>query len=276
LTERRTLFLHPPGRWQGIGFRELWGYRSLFSFLLWRNLKVRYAQTVLGVGWAVLQPIATMIVFSVVFGRLIGVPSDGAPYEVFSLAGLAPWGYFAASLTAASNSLGSNTGLITKVYFPRLMIPAAPVISGLVDFSIALFVLLAMGVAFGIIPSPTAAIVVPLLSLIIVATAIGVGCWLAPLNIQYRDVRHLVPFMTQSWLFLSPVAYPMSVIPERYRSLYSLNPLAGVIEGFRAVLLGTQPIPWPAIGVGSATASFLFVSGIYYFRRMEWRFPDVA
>ena len=271
-----TLVIEPAGRWPRIDLRELWAYRGLFFFLVWRDVKVRYAQTVLGAGWAILQPVLTMLVFTVIFGRFANIPSDGVPYAVFSLAALVPWTYFSTALSGASNSLVSSTNLITKVYFPRLVIPFAPVLAGLVDFAVALAVLGAVMLFYGIVPGPLALVVVPLLLLGMMLTSAGVGCWLAALNIQYRDVKHVTPFLVQVWMYASPIVYPMSLVPEKYRGYYALNPMAGIVEGFRAVLLGTGAVAWPTIGLSLAVGAVLFLTGALYFRRTERVFADVA
>jgi lipopolysaccharide transport system permease protein len=271
-----TLVIEPTGRWPRIDLRELWAYRGLFFFLVWRDVKVRYAQTVLGAGWAILQPVLTMLVFTVIFGRFANIPSDGVPYAVFSLAALVPWTYFSTALSGASNSLVSSTNLITKVYFPRLVIPFAPVLAGLVDFAVALVVLGAVMLFYGIVPGPLALVVVPLLLVGMMLTSAGVGCWLAALNIQYRDVKHVTPFLVQVWMYASPIVYPMSLVPERYRAVYALNPMAGIVEGFRSVLLGTGAVAWPTIGLSLAVGAVLFVTGSFYFRRTERVFADVA
>lgn len=271
-----TLVIEPTGRWPKVDLRELWAYRGLFWFLVWRDVKVRYAQTVLGAGWAILQPVLTMLVFTLVFGMFARIPSDGVPYAVFSLAALVPWTYFSTALSGASNSLVSSTNLITKVYFPRLVIPFAPVLAGLVDFAIACVILLGVMVAYGIIPGVLSLLVVPVLLLAMIATAAGVGCWLAALNIQYRDVKYVTPFLVQVWMYASPIVYPLSLVPERYRGLYALNPMAGIIEGFRSVLLGTGTVSWPMIGSSLLIGALLLVSGVLYFRRVERLFADVA
>ena len=231
-------FLIQPSRgWVSLKLRDVWEYRELLYFLAWRDIKVRYKQTVLGAAWAILQPDLTMVVFSVVFGRLLQAPSDGIPYPIFTFCALLPWQLFAHALTQSSNSLVSNERLITKVYFPRLVIPISAILAGLVDFGIAFVVLLGMMLYYGIVP--TAAIVtLPLFLLLAVATALAVGLWLSALNVQYRDVRHTIPFLTQIWLFATPVAYASSLIPEPWRAWYGLNPMVGVVEGFRWALLG--------------------------------------
>jgi lipopolysaccharide transport system permease protein len=239
-------------------------------------VKVRYAQTVLGAGWAIVQPVLTMIVFSAVFGELAGISSDGVPYPVFSLAALVPWTYFSGALSGSSNSLVANSNLITKVYFPRLVIPLAPVLAGLVDLAIAGVLLAALMAWYGFVPHLLAIVVLPLLILTMMLTAAGVGCWMSALGIQYRDVKYVLPFMVQIWMYVSPVVYPMSEVPERYRLLYSLNPMAGVIEGFRSVLLQTNSVSWTQLALSPAIAVVLFVTGSLYFRRTERVFADVA
>lgn len=255
---------------------ELWRYRELFFFLVWRDVKVRYAQTVLGAGWAILQPVLTMVVFTVIFGNFAEIPSDGVPYPVFSLAALVPWTYFSKALSGSSSSLVSNTNLITKVYFPRLITPLAPVLAGLVDFAIAFMILAAVMLLYGLLPAASALVVLPALILAMMSTAAGVGCWLAALNIHYRDVKYVVPFLVQIWMYLSPVVYPLSMVPEKYRLLYALNPMVGVIEGFRAVLLDTSAVSPGLIFLSLGIGLLLLVSGAIYFRRTEDVFADVA
>ncbi|HEX8847953.1 MAG TPA: ABC transporter permease [Gemmatimonadaceae bacterium] len=273
---REPLVIEPAGRFPRLGARELWAYRGLLFFLVWRDLKVRYAQTVLGAGWAIIQPVLTMVIFTLVFGRFAGVPSDGVPYPVFSLAALVPWTYFSTAFSGASQSLVTNTNLITKIYFPRLVIPFAPVVGGLVDFAISFVILLAAMGYYRIIPSAMAIVLVPLLMLAMVLTSAGVGCWLSALNIKYRDIKYIVPFIVQVWLYISPVAYPMSVVPKRFQLLYALNPMAGVIEGFRTALLRTGAVPWPMIAFSLASGIVLFITGVLYFRSTERVFADVA
>ena len=271
-----TLVIEPSGRWPKIDFRELWAYRGLFFFLVWRDVKVRYAQTVLGAGWAILQPVLTMVVFTIIFGNFAKIPSDGVPYAVFSLAALVPWTYFSTAFSGASNSLVSNTNLITKIYFPRLVIPFAPVLAGLIDLAIAFVILLLVMLSFGIVPSLAAVVFVPLLTLGMIFAAAGVGCWLSALNIQYRDVKYVTPFLVQVWMYASPIVYPMSLVPEKYRPFYALNPLAGIIEGFRSFLLGTSSVAGSTIAVSLLMSVVLLVSGVLYFRRTERVFADVA
>jgi lipopolysaccharide transport system permease protein len=254
---------------------DLWRYRELLYFLVWRDVKVRYKQTVLGAGWAILQPLAAMIVFSLFFGRLAGIPSDGVPYPVFSFAALVPWTFFAQGLTQSANSLVANQDLITKVYFPRLAIPIATVLAGVVDFAIAFLVLLGLMLFYGIVPSMRVFWLAPLLLLAFV-TALGVGLWLSALNVRYRDVRYVVPFLAQLWLFATPIVYPSSLLAQPWRTLYGINPMAGVVEGFRWALLGTDTAPGPILAASAAAAFALLVSGALYFRRMEKTFADLV
>lgn len=265
----------PPQRWPSLHLREVVRHAGLIRVLIWREVKVRYKQTVIGFAWVVIQPVVTTLVFSVLFGRLLQVPSDGLPYPVFAYAALVPWTYFAHALTKATVSVVSLGGLVTKVYFPRLAIPVAAVLAGLVDVAVALGVLLVMMVAYGI--APTAAIVtLPLFLLLASATALGVGLWLAALNVAYRDVGNALPFLIQIWLFATPVAYSSHLIPEAWRTLYGLNPMAGVVEGFRWALLGTAPVPAGLLAASVLTAGTLLVSGLYFFRKQEQRFADIV
>lgn len=255
--------------------RDLWAYRELLYFLAWRDIKVRYKQTVLGAAWAVIQPFFTMIVFSIFFGYLAKIPSDGIPYPVFAYAALLPWSFFAHALTESSTSLVNSQSLLKKVYFPRLIIPIAPLFVGLVDFAIALVVLFGMMLFFGIAPG-VAVLTTPLFVLLAVCTALAVGMWLSALNVQYRDIRYTIPFLTQLWLFATPVAYPSSLLSEPWRSLYGLNPMAGVVEGFRWALLGKGGAPGPLLAVSVAAVLALLVGGLWYFTRMEQTFADVV
>jgi lipopolysaccharide transport system permease protein len=273
--ERHELVIEPAPRWPRIDLAELWAFRQLLFFLVWRDLKVRYAQTVLGIGWAVLQPLLSVVVFTVIFGHFAKVPSNGAPYALFSLAAVVPWTYFSSAFSGASNSLVASSNLITKVYFPRLVVPLAPVLAGLVDLAIGFAVLAVLMLGYRAMPGP-AIWLVPVLVLLTAMTAAGVGAWLAALNIQYRDIKHLVPFLSQIWMYASPVVYPVSLVPEKYRAFYALNPMVGIVEGFRVALLGTGVIPWRLLGVSTAVVITLFVTGAMYFRRTERLFADVA
>ena len=266
--------IRPSRGWVGVNLAELWRHRELLYFLVWRDIKVRYKQTVLGAAWAILQPLLTMLIFSLFFGRLARMPSDGVPYPLFCLAGLVPWTFFAFGMTEAANSLVGNRNLITKVYFPRLTIPIAPVLAGLADFASAFVLLLLMMGWYGMLPGPRALFIVPLMLLALV-TAVGVGLWLSALNVQYRDVRYLLPFLTQLWLFATPIAYPSSLLSSPWRALYGLNPMVGVVDGFRWALLGAAT-PALTLVVSSAAAIFLAASGALYFRRMERTFADIV
>lgn len=269
------IIIRPTDGWVAINFHELWEYRELLYFLTWRDIKVRYKQTALGAAWAVIQPFFTMVVFSLFFGRLAQVPSDGIPYPVFAYCALVPWSFFAGSLDRAGNSLVTSANLLTKVYFPRLVIPMSAVLAGLIDFVIAFIVLVAMMLAYGITPT-WAVVTLPFFLLLALMTALGVGLWLSALNVQYRDVRYTIPFITQFWLFASPVAYSANLVPEQWRWLYGINPMAGVIDGFRWALLGRQSAPGPLLIVSLVMVVLLFVGGLFYFRRMEKSFADVV
>ena len=270
-----ALRIQPSRGWTSLGLRELWAYRELLYFLTWRDIKVRYKQTALGAAWAVIQPFFTMVVFSLFFGRLARIPSDGVPYPIFSYAALVPWTFFANGLGQSTNSLVGSANLIKKVYFPRLAIPLATVLSEAVDFAIAFAVLVGMMLYFGITPTGTV-VWLPLLALLAVTTSLGAGLWLSALNVQFRDVRYVVPFLTQFWMFATPIAYPSSLLDERWRTVYALNPMVGVVEGFRWALLGTRTAPGPVIAVSSVMALALLLAGALYFRRMEKRFADVV
>ncbi|MEP6740892.1 MAG: ABC transporter permease [bacterium] len=270
-----TFSIDPPTGWTSIGFRELWDYRELLYFLTWRDVKVRYKQTALGAAWAIIQPLFMMLVFSLFFGRLAKIPSDGIPYPIFTFCALLPWQLFAHALTESSNSLVANERLITKVYFPRLVVPIAAVLGGLVDFAVAFAILLVMMFYYGIVPS-WAIVTLPGFILLAVMTALGVGLWLSALNVKYRDVRYTINFLIQFWLFATPVAYPSSLVPAKWRALYGLNPMAGVVEGFRWALLGKQEAPGAMLWVSVAVVIVILVGGLYYFRRMEQEFADVV
>jgi lipopolysaccharide transport system permease protein len=265
----------PSRSWAPLRLGEIWEYRELLYFLVWREVKVRYKQTTLGVAWAVIQPLFTMIVFSIVFGRLAKLPSDGVPYPVFAYCALLPWQLFAFALTESSNSVVANQRLITKVYFPRLIMPLAAVSTGLADFAISFVVLLALMAYYGIVPG-MAVWTVPAWALLAVLTALSMGLWLSALNVRYRDIRYTIPFLTQVWLFATPVAYATTMVPETWRPLYALNPMVGVVDGFRWALLGTVAWPGPTVFVSMAAVAVLLVSGLFYFRRMERTFADVV
>ena len=267
--------IKPSTGWSALNLKDLWVYRELILFLTWRDLKVRYKQTLLGASWAILQPFLTMVVFSIFFGNLAKVPSDGVPYPIFSYAALLPWTLFSKSLQDASKSLVASSHMITKIYFPRMILPLSAVLAGLVDFMIAFLVLIGMMAFFGI--SPAANIwFLPLFLLLSLITAIGVGLWLSALNVLYRDIGYVIPFLTQFWLFITPIAYPSSMIPERWQAIYAINPMAGVVDGFRWVLLGSGQAPGMRTLISSLVAVFLLVSGMFYFRRMERLFADMV
>jgi lipopolysaccharide transport system permease protein len=268
--------IQPSSGWVSLKLRELWEYRELLYFLIWRDIKVRYKQTILGAAWAVIQPFFTMVVFSVFFGRLAKVSSDGLPYPIFSYAALVPWTFFANGLGQSSNSLVGSSHLITKVYFPRLAMPISTVLSGVVDFALAFAMLLGMMLFYGIVPTVNA-VWLPLFLLLAMVTALGTGLWFSAMNVQFRDVRYTVPFITQFWMFVTPIAYPSSLIEKPWvRTLYGLNPMAGVVEGFRWALLGTDTAPGPIIIASSLTALAILIGGAFYFRRMEKTFADIV
>ncbi len=266
--------IRPSKDWAPVNLRDLWEFRELLYFLVWRDIKVRYKQTTLGVAWAVLQPFLTMVVFSIIFGRLAGIPSDGIPYPIFTYTALLPWQLFAHALSESSSSLVANERLITKVYFPRLVVPIAAVLAGLVDFGVAFLLLIGMMLFYGIVPT-IAILALPFLILLAIATALAVGLWLSALNVQYRDVRYVLPFLTQFWLFATPVAYSSGLVPEPWRAWYGLNPMAGVVEGFRWALLGKPGGTASLLSISVVIVCVLLFSGLVYFRRMEKTFADV-
>jgi lipopolysaccharide transport system permease protein len=270
-----VLLIRPSKGFLSLNLKEVWNYRELLFFLVWRDIKVRYKQTALGAAWAIIQPVMTMIVFSVFFGRLAKVPSDGIPYPVFAYAALLPWQLFAFSLTESSNSLVGSQNLITKVYFPRLVIPLASVLAGIVDFAIAFLVLLGLMLYYGIRPTWAVAWL-PLFVLLALATALSVGLWFSALNVKYRDVRYTIPFLTQFWMFATPVAYSSTLIPQPWRAWFGLNPMAGVVEGFRWALLGKSGGPGGLLWVSVVAVLLLFVGGLFYFRRTESTFADIV
>ncbi|MDH3554785.1 MAG: ABC transporter permease [Deltaproteobacteria bacterium] len=269
-----VIVVKPSKGWISLKLGELWEYKELLYFLAWRDIKVRYKQTVLGAAWAIVQPFFTMVVFSLFFGKLAKVPSDGIPYPIFAYAALVPWTFFANGLNQSSNSLVGSANLIKKVYFPRLVVPIASVISGVFDFILAFLVLLGMMLYYGIFPKANI-VWLPFLLLLTLTTSLGVGLWLSALNVQFRDVRYTVPFLTQFWLFATPIAYPSSLLSQPWRTLYGINPMVGVVEGFRWALLGTDTAPGAIVLVSSLVALALLVGGAFYFRRLEKSFADV-
>jgi len=271
--EQPTVIIKPsPGL--SLKLKELWDYRELFYFFIWRDIKVRYKQTVIGAAWAVIQPFFTMVVFSLFFGKLAKIPSDNLPYPIFAYSALVPWTYFANSLTNATVTMVANQQVITKVYFPRMILPVSAVLSGLLDFVISFTVLIAMMLFYGIYPT-TNIVFLPLFVLLTIVTALAVGFWTSAANAIYRDVRYVVPFLVQFWLFASPIAYPSSLVPGKWRILYGLNPMAGVIEGFRWALLGKGTPPGPMLAVSVFIVVVMFVGGVVYFRKAEGTIADV-
>ncbi len=268
-----TSDITPPRGWFEMNLREVWVSRELLYFFVWRDLKVRYKQTAIGVGWVVIQPLLTMMVFSFFFGRLAKMPSGGLPYPLFYYCALLPWTYFAGALTSATQTIIEHERLITKVYFPRLLLPMSSVVSGLVDAAVSFTILIGMALYYHIVPKPTT-LLLPVFLLLAVATALGAGMWLSAMNAIYRDVRHAIPFLVQFWLFLSPVAYPSSLIPAKWRWLYGLNPMAGVIDGFRWALTGQGQPPTGLLLTSIGTIAVLVVGGLMYFKSMEGTIAD--
>ena len=273
------IVIEPVSGWQLIDWRELRDYRDLFRFLIDRDIKVLYKQTVLGFGWAILRPLLSMIIFTVIFGNLARVDSDGVPYAIFSYVALVPWLYFSTALSSSALSLVSNTDMLTKIYFPRLVFPMTPVFSKLVDFVISFVIVFLLMAVFRITPT-VRILTIPLLVALMMLTAAGVGLWLSAMSVQYRDVKHAMPFVTQLLMYAAPVVWSATLIEERFgatgRFLFGLYPMVGVIEGFRSALLDTNPMPWDLLAVGTASALVIFISGLFYFRRMEAFFADVA
>lgn len=275
-SHQRELSVHiePSKGWVSLRLSELWNYRELTYFFIWRDIKIRYKQTVLGAFWAILQPLLTMVIFSLFFGKLAQVPSDGIPYPIFSYSALVPWTFFANGLLQASNILVNNANMVKKIYFPRLIMPVSSVLAGIVDFVLAFAVMLLMMFYYRIYP--TANIVwLPLFLLLALVTSLGTSFWFSAMNAQFRDIRYITPFVIQAWMFLTPIVYPSSLIPEPWRTIYGINPMAGVVEGFRWALLGTDTEPGLMTIVSAVVATFLLVSGAFYFRRMEKTFADV-
>jgi lipopolysaccharide transport system permease protein len=275
MTSQATIVCIEPSRgWSSLRLADVWAYRELLYFLVWRDIKVRYKQTVLGAGWAILQPFFTMVIFSIFFGSLAKMPSDDVPYPIFAYAALVPWTFFANGLTQAVNSVVGGSSLITKVYFPRIILPLSAVMAGIVDFMFAFAVLVGMALYYGVLPS-WRIVTLPIFVAMVVMTALSVALWLSALNVQYRDIRYIAPFIVQVWLFATPIAYPSSLLSEPALTVYGLNPMVGVVEGFRWALLGTGTKPGPMIVVSSLVCLALLLGGAYYFRRVERTFADV-
>jgi lipopolysaccharide transport system permease protein len=274
-TDIPVIRIAPSRNWLSLNLQELWVYRELVYFFIWRDIKVRYKQTAIGAAWAILQPLMTMVVFTLLFKRIADMPSDGLPYPIFAYTALLPWNLFAGALNRSSMSVVGQSNVISKVYFPRLIVPLSATASGIVDFGIAFVLLVGMMGWYGIVPT-FGVFALPLFLLLALAAALSIGLWLSALNVRYRDVGHTIPFLTQLWLFGSPVAYPASVVPEKWRLLYSLNPMAGVIEGFRWALLGKESPDFGAIAVSTIVVVAVLFGGIVYFKRMEQTFADVV
>ena len=272
--EPTTIYIKPSTGFTALNLSDLWIYRELVFFMIWRDIKVRYKQTLLGATWAIIQPVMTMLVFNFLFGTVAKVPTDGIPYPIFSFTALLPWGLFVTALNQASRSLTSNHNMVTKIYFPRLVLPVASVLAGLVDFAIAFVILIVMMIFYKVTPTWNALWALPLFLLLAILAALGVALWLAAINVQYRDVNYALPFLTQFWLFVTPVAYSAKVISEKWRLLYSLNPMAGVVNGFRWALLGSGTGPDAALWVSIGISILILISGLFYFRRMERTFAD--
>ena len=266
--------IEPPKGWAPLALGELWKFRELLFFLTWRDIKVRYKQTALGAAWAILQPVLTMVIFSIVFGGLAKLPSEGIPYPIFTFTALLPWQLFAFALTQSSNSLVGSQNLVSKVYFPRLVVPFSSVLAGVLDFAIAFVVLMGM-MAFYHVRLTSKVLFLPLFLLLALASALAVGLWLSALNVKYRDIRYVVPFLTQFWMYATPIAYSSSLIPEKWRWLYSLNPMTGVVEGFRLAILGKSSLDLFSLGISASVVVLLLIGGLYYFKRMESSFADI-
>jgi len=273
LNSPRTV-IEPPKSWLSLDLKEVWAYRDLLGILAWRDVSVRYKQSIIGVGWTVIQPLMTMIIFTIIFGRFAKLPSEGLPYPIFTYCALLPWNYFARSLSDSSNSLVGASHLITKVYFPRLILPLSRVLAGLVDFAIAFVILIAMMLWYGIAPT-AGLLMLPLFMTVAMLAALSVGLWLTALNVKYRDVQFVVPFLAQFWMYASPVAYSASIVPQKWQWVYGLNPMVGVVEGFRWALLGKTAPDFGAMSASLMIVIVLFISGLYYFRKMEQTFADI-
>ena len=272
---RPVTIIEPPKRWVPLDLRELWDQRELVYFLAWRDIKVRYKQTALGASWAILQPVFGAVLFTMFFGRLGGIPSDGVPYGLWSFTGLVPWTFFAQGLQQSANSLIINQNLLRKIYFPRLALPAGTILSTALDLVLAFVVLIGVMLYNGVWPTARALWVLPL-GVLAFVSALGVGLWFAALSVRYRDVRYVVPFLVQFWLFATPVAYPSSLLAPKWRLLYAMNPMTGVVEGFRWALLGTNTAPGVMIAVSTATALVVLIAGAFYFRSVERTFADLV
>jgi lipopolysaccharide transport system permease protein len=273
--EDAVVIIEPSKTWVPLKIRDLWEHRELLYFLTWRDIKVRYKQTLLGAAWAILQPLLTMVIFTLLFGRLAGIPSDGLPYPAFAYSGLLIWVFFSNSVTNSGNSLVGNANLITKIYFPRLIVPAAAVAAGLVDLGLAFIIQIFLMIYYRL-PITWGLMMVPVLIILITALACGVGMWLSALNVKYRDIRYAIPFVMQLWMFASPVIYPLTLLPPKWRWFLVLNPLTGIIQNFRAALLGNQALDWKSLGVSTIITVCILTYAAYSFRRMEKQFADIV
>jgi homopolymeric O-antigen transport system permease protein len=273
--EKTVVIIEPSKPWVTIPIRDFWAYRELLYFLTWRDVKVRYKQTLLGASWAILQPLLTMLIFTLLFGRLAGIKSDNAPYPIFAYAGLAVWTFFSNSVTNSGNSLVGSANLITKIYFPRMLVPAAAVAAGVVDLSLALIVQIGLMVYYHVHPTWALLMILPLVVLTTLL-ALGVGMWLSALNVKYRDVRYAIPFLLQLWMFASPIIYPITMLPQRWRWILRLNPLTGIIQNYRAASFGNQTFDWKSLGISALTTTVVLIYAVYSFRRMERHFADIV
>jgi lipopolysaccharide transport system permease protein len=274
-SEKTVVVIEASKSWVSLRLRDLWAYRELLYFLTWRDVKVRYKQTLLGAAWAILQPLMTMLIFTLLFGKLAGIKSEGLPYPIFAYGGLLIWTFFANSVTNSGNSLVGSAHLITKIYFPRMIVPAGAVAAGLVDLALAFLIQIGLMIYYGVHASWALLMVLPLV-LLTTLLALGVGMWLSALNVKYRDVRYAIPFLIQLWMFASPIIYPVSMLPVKWRWVLTLNPLTGIIQNFRIALLGNQPFDWKSLGVSAAITVFVLVYSSYSFRRMERHFADIV
>lgn len=271
---KNILVIKPHKGWIDLNLKEFWRYRELLYFLIWRDIKIRYKQTLIGIAWAVLQPFLTMVIFSIFFGKIVKILSEGIPYPIFSYSGLLLWTYFSFAVSNASNCLIASPNLVTKVYFPRLVMPLSSAITGIIDYLIAMFILILMMFFYGFFPK-SSIVFLPLIIIFTFFSASGLGLWLSALNVKYRDVCYVIPFLIQSLLFATPVIYPMTIIPERYKWILYLHPISGMIDAHRACILGHKPIGWVLLGASTLVALVIFVSGLIYFRRTERFFADI-
>jgi lipopolysaccharide transport system permease protein len=274
LPDEPLFSIRPSRSWVALNLRDLWAYRELLFFLTWRDVQVRYKQTVLGVAWAIIQPLATMLIFTLFFGKLAGMPSEGVPYSLFAYAGLLPWTFFANAVSNSGNSLVGNANLITKVYFPRMIVPGAAVGAGLVDFAIGFGLLVVLMVYYGVMPG-VQVLLLPFLILLTTVLALGVGLWMSALNVRFRDIRYALPLLIQLWMFASPIIYPASLVPAKWRWVLALNPLTGILEGFRSSLFG-HAVDWLSLGLSTLLTAAILTYAAYDFRRVERTFADIV